>query len=141
MLQKVSSAGCLVLLMAVSSALEAGQSADPGELYECASPAESEATLAAMAICDATATSELSRRAEADNLQVREGAFVVELDPSGVAGVSGLQVGDVIYRVGGIDVTSADSAADQLTAIGTGFDTVVNFLRGGRPYRVKLRLN
>jgi len=141
MLQKVSAAGCLVLLMAVGSALEASQSTDPGQLYECASPAESQATLASMAICDAAGTSELSRRAELDNLQVREGALVIELEPAGVAGVSGLQVGDVIYRVGGIDVTSADSAADQLTAIGADFDTVVNFLRGGRPYRVKLRLN
>ena len=141
MVQKVSSAGCLVLLMAVGSVLEGGQSADPGQLYACASPAESEAPLAAMAICDAAATSELSQRAEVDNLQVREGALVVELEPAGVAGVSGLQVGDVIYRVGGIDVASADSAADQLTAIGADFDTVVNFLRGGRPYRVKLRLN
>ena len=139
--QKAATAGCLVLLMAVGSALEGSQSTDPGRLYGCASPSESEAKLAGMVICDAAATSELSRRAQVDNLQVREGALVVDLEPAGVAGVSGLQVGDVIYRVGGIDVTSADSAADRLTAIGADSDTVVNFLRDGRPYRVKLRLN
>lgn len=141
MLQKAFTAGCLALLMASGTALEGAQSTDPGQLYECASTTKSEAPFADMVICDAAATSELSRRAEVDNLQVREGALVVELEPSGVAGVAGLQIGDVIYRVGGINVTSANSAAVRLTTMGADSDTVVNFLRGGRPYRVKLRLN
>ena len=53
----------------------------------------------------------------------------------------GLQPGDVIYRVGGVDVDTAESAADVLSQIGARGDTIVNFLRGGRPYRVKLRRN
>jgi hypothetical protein len=45
----------------------------------------------------------------------------------------------VIYRVGGVDVASAESATDVLAQIEARSDTIVNFLRGGRPYRVKIR--
>ena len=45
----------------------------------------------------------------------------------------------MIYRVGGVDVASVTEAAEHLARIVADSDTVVNFLRGGRPYRVKLR--
>ena len=141
MLQKASMASCLVLLAASVAAVERVQSADPNHLYECADNSDTVATLAAVALCDARATSDLTRRAELDNLQVREGALVVEVDALGEGDVGGLEPGDVIYRVGGVDITDAKSAALRLTTLAAESDTVVNFLRGGRPYRVKLRLN
>ena len=58
---------------------------------------------------------------------------------NGVAGVAGMQAGDLIYRVGGGDVPDAAAAADRLGQVAARADTVVNFLRGGRPYLVKLR--
>jgi len=36
-------------------------------------------------------------------------------------------------------VDSASAAVDALSGVSDSSDTVVNFLRGGRPYRVKLR--
>ena len=87
------------------------------------------------------ATTSLTDRSEVDNLQVRDGALVVELDAAGVSATAGLQPGDMIYRVGGVDVGNAQSAAATLEGIGSREDTVVNFLRRGRPYRVKLRRN
>ena len=74
-----------------------------------------------------------------DNLQVRAGALVSRVETRGTAALGGLAVGDVIYRVGGTDVDDADTAAQQLDLVGTSADTVVNFLRLGRPYRIKLR--
>ena len=50
-----------------------------------------------------------------------------------------MRVGDLIYRVGGVNVPDARSAADSLARVRLRSDTVVNFLRGDRPYRIKLR--
>ena len=61
------------------------------------------------------------------------------MSPGGIAQVAGLQTGDVIYRVGGVDVEDNVEAAARLSLIGDTADTVVNFLRGGRPYLVRLR--
>jgi C-terminal processing protease CtpA/Prc len=57
-----------------------------------------------------------------------------------VAQTAGLAPGDVIYRVGGVDVGDNVLAAARLSLLMVDTDTVVNFLRRGRPYRVKLRL-
>ena len=141
MLQNASLVGCLVLLTVFVAAAGPVQPAEPIHLYECVDISDTVPTLADATLCNARATSDLTRRAEADNLQVREGALVVEVDQSGGGGVAGLQPGDVIYRVGGVDVTDAESAALRLMSLAAASDTVVNFLRGGRPYRVKLRLN
>ena len=139
MLQKASVASCLVLLAAPVVAVGLVQSADPSHLYECADGSDTVVTIAAATLCDARATSNLTRRAESDNLQVREGALVLEVEAGGISATAGLQPDDVIYRVGGVDVSSASAAATELNRIGATADTVVNFLRGGRPYRVKLR--
>ena len=107
-------------------------------LYTCSGDTSAAEPVGAT-LCNAETTDALTSRAESDNLQVRSGALVVELAESGVAAGAGLLSGDIIYRVGGVDVANAASAIDTLTAIGSTSDTVVNFLRGGRPYRVKLR--
>ncbi len=111
------------------------------DLYTCATAARDDATSIGVTLCDATAATILTDRAEVENLQVRDGALVVELEAAGVSKTAGLQPGDMIYRVGGVDVTDAQTAVATLGKIGTTADTVVNFLRRGRPYRVKLRRN
>lgn len=131
----------LALLMAHSASAAGVQATGSAQLYICEERTSANVLDVGVTMCDATATPELERRAAADNLQSREGALVVELDAAGVSSRAGLQSGDVIYRVGGVDVANAESAAETLALIGSSSDTIVNFLRGGRPYRVKLRRN
>ena len=127
-----------LLALCVSTGTAAAQTDTP-VLYVCDGWTNTQAAIVGVTLCDAEPTAELSRRAEEDNLQVREGALVVELESTGVSDEAGLQPGDMIYRVGGTDVGDAEGAAGSLAEVRTASDTVVNFLRGGRPYRVKLR--
>ena len=131
-----------ILLSMVTGVSATGiKTAETVQLYACTDATSTDVTGVGVIVCTANPTPELERRSQADNLQSREGALVVELDDAGVSARAGLQPGDVIYRVGGVDVSSAESAAAGLSQIGTRSDTIVNFLRGGRPYRVKIRRN
>ena len=127
----------VIVAMSLSAPGTAG--AQPSELYSCAEAGTAEVTSIGVTMCDASATARLTQTASSDNLQVRDGALVREIASRGISGIAGLQVGDMIYRVGGVDITDTASAKDELMKIGATSDTVVNFLRGGRPYRVKLR--
>ena len=126
-----------VLLLALQAGAGA-QEAAPA-LYACNEEPHAEAALVGLTLCDCEPTPDLLAQFEIANLQVREGALVTEVAAGGVAGVAGLQAGDLIYRVGGADVAGAGAAAGRLAQIAARADTVVNFLRGGRPYRIKLR--
>ena len=128
-----------ILAGVLGSGLAAAQS-ETLPLYACAESTMVEVVLLGVTICDSQPTAELAQRATLDNLQIREGAVIVQLDPKGVSATSGLQTGDMIYRVGGIDIATAETAVEHLARVGRTADTVVNFLRGGRPYRVKLRI-
>ena len=108
-------------------------------LYRCAAERTIAVATLGIALCDAAPTPLLAERAEPDNLQIRDGALVAEVEDGGIAGVAGVQTGDMIYRVAGVDVIGADGAATGLADIGTDSDTQINFLRRGRPYRIKLR--
>jgi hypothetical protein len=90
-------------------------------------------------VCDAAQTDALTERLDTDNLQLRSGALITEVGAEGVAQVAGLQAGDLIYRVGGVDVDDNVKVAARLSLLEDTADTVVNFLRRGRPYRVKIR--
>ena len=90
-------------------------------------------------MCDAAPTETLTQRVEVDNLQLRAGALVTEVIAEGLAQVAGLRPGDVIYRVAGRDVDNTVEATARLSLLQGSADTVVNFLRRGRPYRVKIR--
>ena len=133
---RVAAVGLALLAIQAVPAETRSQAED---LYSCATASRADATPIGVTVCDAAATTILTDRAEVENLQVRDGALVVELEATGVSETAGLQPGDMIYRVGGVDVTDAQTAVATLGEIGTQADTVVNFLRRGRPYRVKLR--
>ena len=115
------------------------QQAETTQLYTCTGGIATDVPTVGVTLCDADPTSELDLRRDSDNLQSREGALVVEVVETGISSEAGLQPGDVIYRVGGVDVDSGDSAADHLSQVNPLSDTIVNFLRQGRPFRVKLR--
>ena len=128
-----------VFLLAALSGAPAGAQDDAAALYACGDAPQVESALAGLMLCDGLPTEALAARAGPENLQVREGALVAELRPGGISGVAGMHAGDLIYRIGGVDVGDARAAAENLERVGPRADTVVNFLRGGRPYRVKLR--
>ncbi len=131
---RVAVVGSLALWVAP---LTAAQNDDM--LYRCADPTVTRAVDIGATICDAAPTEALTGRLEVDNLQLRAGVLVTEVAGGGIAGTAGLAAGDVIYRVGGVDVEDNVETAARLSLITRDADTVVNFLRRGRPYRVKLR--
>ena len=124
-----------ILLLAGAAAAQESAVA----LYTCGGQPHPAAEAVGLTVCDALPADALSARAGPENLQVREGALVTALQPGGVSRAAGLQVGDLVYRVGGVDVRDARAAVENLDRVGSRADTVVNFLRGGRPYRIKLR--
>ena len=124
----------VLLLAGVPAAQE-----NAAQLYACGDQPRAAAEAVGLTLCDALPTDALSARAGPENLQVREGALVTDLQPGGISSGAGFAAGDLIYRVGGVDVPDARSAVENLGRVGSRADTVVNFLRGGRPYRIKLR--
>jgi S1-C subfamily serine protease len=90
-------------------------------------------------VCDAAPTDALTERLDTDNIQLRTGVLVTAIGTEGVAQTAGLQAGDLIYRIGGVDVNNNVKATARLGLMEDTADTVVNFLRRGRPYRVKIR--
>ena len=135
-------AGWLLVLLATHAVdVHGHQQPENAQLYACADTMPTDVPTVGVTLCDANPTSELDLRRDSDNLQSREGALVFEVVEMGISSEAGLQPGDVIYRVGGVDVDSSASAADRLSQINPLSDTIVNFLRQGRPYRVKLRKN
>jgi len=125
-------------MVAVGVAPMAAQNGDA--LYLCMSDSDTRALDIGAIVCDATPTDALTQRMEVDNLQLRAGILVTDVTVGDVAQTAGLAPGDVIYRVGGVDVGDNVLAAARLSLLMVDTDTVVNFLRRGRPYRVKLRL-
>ena len=126
-------------LVAVVCAATVVRMQEAEALYICVDAAATRTLDVGATVCDAAPTDALTRRVEIDNLQLRSGALITEVVGDGVAQVAGLRAGDVIYRVGGVDVDNNVKATARLSMIGQASDTVVNFLRRGRPYRVKIR--
>ena len=129
----------LVLLCLLSLFVETKTQEE--DFYTCVSEYRVDQALIGVTLCDAVATASLINRSEVDNLQVRDGALITKVVSAGVSATEGLRPGDMIYRIGGVDVDNAVTSNDAIQLIGTSEDTVVNFLRFGRPYRVKLRQN
>ena len=136
-LRRALTTGGLGLALICTAAAAPAQTG--GALYVCADPGAARTVDIGATICDAAPTGTLTERLEPDNLQLREGALVTGVSAGGIAQVAGLQAEDVIYRVGGVDVEDNVEATARLSLIGDRADTTVNFLRRGRPYRVKLR--
>ena len=128
----------LVAAMACIATLVATQ--DGELLYTCVAPAAPRTLELGATLCDAAPTDALTQRLTVDNLQLRAGALVTEVATGSVLQIAGLEESDVIYRVGGVDVENSEEVTARLSLIEQAADTVVNFLRRGRPYRLKIRL-
>ncbi len=128
----------IAVVVLLSTGAAAAQEND-ADLYTCGGQSPADAEIVGLTLCAALPTDALVARAEPENLQVREGVLVTDLQPGGLSIVAGFEVGDLIYRVGGIDVRDAEAAVEHLDRVRSRADTMVNFLRGGRPYRIKLR--
>ncbi len=132
----LAAAGLVVAMLTVAPAVA---TQDGDALYMCVDAAVTRTLEIGATVCDAAPTDALTRRIEVDNLQLRAGALVIEVALDSISQRAGLEEGDVIYRVGGVDVDNNVEATARLSLIQESADTVVNFLRRGRPYRVKLR--
>ena len=130
-------AASLVATLLLLAPVVAAQDGDA--FYTCVDAAVTRTLEIGATACDAAPTTALTRRIEVDNLQLRAGALVTEVAADSISQRAGLQEGDVIYRVGGVDVDNNVAVTARLSLIQESADTVVNFLRRGRPYRVKLR--
>jgi S1-C subfamily serine protease len=116
-------------LTLVASVVAAGQRS----AYECAANAEPHAVAAVgITLCTAQPTPV--------NGNIVEGALVTALEKGSVAAREGLNTGDLIYRISGTVVKTAESALALLEGVHAEGDTVVNFARGGSGYLVHLRL-
>ena len=131
-------AASLVAALVCVATVVATQDGEP--LYTCVTPAITRTLEIGATICDAAPTDALAQRITVDNLQLRTGALVTEVAADSVLQIAGLEEGDVIYRVGGVGVDNNVEATARLSLIEEAADTVVNFLRRGRPYRLKIRL-
>ena len=127
----------LFAAMLCAALVEATQEGDV--LYTCVDATATRTLEIGATVCDAAPTDALTQRLEVDNLQLRAGALVTEVATDSVLQIAGLEEGDVIYRVGGVDVENNVELTARLSLVEDTADTVVNFLRGGRPYRVKIR--
>ena len=102
-------------------------------------PTPTAPSTSAATICDAAPTGTLTERLEPDNLQLREGALVTEVSPGASPRWRDSGPGTSSYRVGGVDVEDNIEATARLGLLVESADTVVNFLRRGRPYLVRIR--
>ncbi len=128
-----------VLTATLILGLGGAASAQSLELYVCQNAGDLHSLDFGLTVCDASPTETLRTRMEPDNLQLREGVLVTEVAEEGLGYAAGFRPGDVIYRVGGADVGDNVETAARMSLLGTDSDTLVNFLRRGRPYRIKLR--
>ena len=133
----VAAASLVAAMLSVAPAV-ATQDGEP--LYTCVDATRTRTLEIGATVCDAAPTDALTQRIEVDNLQLRAGALVTEVAADSVLQIAGLEEGDVIYRVGGVDVDNNVEVTARLSLIQESADTVINFLRRGRPYRLKIRL-
>lgn len=78
--------------------------------------------------------------ADALGLQRISGAYIVRLYPNGPALNAGLELGDVITKVGPFTVRDERSLLYRLTTIGIGGRAEIEVLRQGKPLKVRLAL-
>ncbi len=80
------------------------------------------------------------QNAQGNNLPTDQGAYVAELAEDGPAEAAGIQVGDIITKVGDLDVTSADSLLLAVRTHSVGDNVEVKFLRDGEEHTAVVTL-
>ncbi|MDO4806053.1 MAG: trypsin-like peptidase domain-containing protein [Coriobacteriales bacterium] len=78
--------------------------------------------------------------AQANQLSASEGAYVAEIAEGGPAEAAGIMVGDIITKVGDLDVTSADSLLLAVRTNSVGDTVDVEFVRNGQTLTTSVTL-
>ncbi|MBR3315528.1 MAG: trypsin-like peptidase domain-containing protein [Atopobiaceae bacterium] len=81
-----------------------------------------------------------AQNAQANHLSVTQGAYVAEVAEGGPAEAAGIQVGDVITKIGDNAVDSADGFILAVRSCSVGDEVDVKFVRGGEEQTVKVTL-
>lgn len=128
----------VLIVLVAASAATAGARQPAAVRYECweQNPSRHVEATAGLRLCSGRQVA--SPESDSD-LAPDDGSLIVALEPESAAAVGGLRVGDLIYKVDGVRVTDARSAAAGLEGLNAARDTLINFLRDGRPYLVRLR--
>ncbi len=78
------------------------------------------------------------QRSEALNLRVNAGARIERVEPSSAAAQAGLRQGDVLVKVGDVDINNVGDLTRALTHNGPGKKVKVEFVRDGQRQSVEL---
>ncbi len=78
------------------------------------------------------------QRAEALGLKVNAGARIERIEPGSAAAQAGLRQGDVLVKVGDVDINNVGDLTRALTQHGPGKKVKVEFVRGGDRQNVEL---
>ncbi len=81
-----------------------------------------------------------SQSARQYNLSVNQGAYVSSVTDGGPAAAAGIQVGDIITKIGSENITSADSALLAVRSHNIGDEVDVTVRRGNDDVTVKVKL-
>ncbi len=68
------------------------------------------------------------------------GIRVADTVPGGPAQKAGLEAGDVVVAIDGVEIDATDQLVEKLTAAGAGTDVSVTVMRGDRPMEFDVRL-
>lgn len=81
-----------------------------------------------------------AQNAQANHLSVNQGAYISELAEDGPAKAAGLQVGDIVTKIGDHDVTSADGLILAVRSQAVGDVVEVKYVRDGKEGSVNVTL-
>lgn len=81
-----------------------------------------------------------SQNAQANHLSVNQGAYVAEVAENSPAEAAGLQVGDIVTKIGDHEVTSADGLILAVRSYSAGDTVDVTFVRDGKEKTVSVTL-
>lgn len=81
-----------------------------------------------------------AQNAQANHLSVDQGAYVAEVSEDGPGGAAGIQVGDILTKIGDHEVTSADDYILAIRSYSVGDEVDVTFVRNGQEQTVKVTL-
>ena len=81
-----------------------------------------------------------AQNAKANHLSVDSGAYIAEVASDGPAAAAGLQVGDIVTKIGESKVDSADGLILAVRSYSVGDEVDVTFVRNGKEQTVKVKL-
>ena len=81
-----------------------------------------------------------AQNAQSNHLSVNQGAYVAEVTEDGPASKAGIEVGDIVTKIGDHDVSSADGLILAVRSYAVGDEVEVTFVRDGEEKTVRVTL-